>query len=183
MFLIKNAKSIIFLGDTVEIINEINTTLKIVTGNNLPYNLHIEICNEQDMAKRYGLYAKKIWNEPIRGFCVPSEIKFIFVLRDSLDKMMLTIGHELGHVLTTTLSSKISEEAKAYAFEIMWLFAIKENNIMNLSSLIDLSKLGTPAANGVHDVAFRWVNSFLIEKKNIEEVYSDLLTGDLVICE
>ena len=49
---------------------------------------------------------------------------------------MLTIGHELGHVLTKTLSRHHDEEAKAYAFSLVWIDAIKKNNIANLSGAI-----------------------------------------------
>src|SRR3989338_4089818 len=53
----------------------------------------------------------------------------IFVLNGSLGRVLLTIGHELGHALSLPLSSPHDEEAKAYAFSLAWMNVIKEHNI------------------------------------------------------
>src|SRR3989338_853413 len=96
----------------------------------------------------------------------------IFVLNDSLARVLLTIGHELGHVLTETLDHVHDEEAKAYAFSLVWMKTIKEHNIANLQNTIILEN---PAENGLHNVAFAFVTKLLKEGKDIWEIYNGLI--------
>ncbi len=96
----------------------------------------------------------------------------IFVLNDSIGKVMLTVGHELGHVLTPTLGYKQDEEAKAYAFSLMWMKAIKEHNIAGLADAIVTE---CPAENGLHNVAFEFVEKLLKAGKKAGEIYTQLI--------
>ncbi|MEK7835220.1 MAG: hypothetical protein AAB298_03600, partial [Pseudomonadota bacterium] len=82
-----------------------------------------------------------------------------FAVAGNLDEVMLVIGHELGHVLSPTLSNGRAEEAKAFAFEMAWANAIFTNDIAGLQSSINEAALSMkPAQNGLHDLAFasRW---------------------------
>lgn len=96
----------------------------------------------------------------------------IFVKNDYLARVMLTIGHELGHVLTETLTDAHSEEAKAYAFSLMWMQVIKEHNIADLQEAIILE---SPAENGLHNVAFAYVSKLIARGKKVRDVYLELV--------
>lgn len=178
-----HTKPPMFYGVVSDIIEEINKTAKLILGHTLPQNLNIEFCDKNFFGKKYQQFSNKVWTENIRGFSVNGHTKYIYVLYDNLLSMMLTLGHEIGHILTPARQNSITEEAKAYAFEMIWLSKIKEENILSLSSSIDLSKLGTPQANGIHDVAFKWVNSFIMDNKTPKEIYDDIVSGELVIVE
>ena len=88
-----------------------------------------------------------------------------------MDRVMVTLGHELGHVMARRLNNSRDEEAKAFAFCIAWLRAIKKHNIANLSTCI---KLGRPAENGLHNKALDFVLNLI--NKGIEplEIFDDL---------
>lgn len=96
----------------------------------------------------------------------------IFVLNGSLGTVMLTIGHELGHVLTATLPTPHEEEAKAYAFSLEWMRVIKEHNVANLKDALILEQ---PAENGLHNVAFRFVHDLIKSGLKAAEVYRQLV--------
>ena len=85
---------------------------------------------------------------------------------------MLTIGHELGHVLTETLDNPHDEEAKAYAFSLVWMNVIQEQNIAGLSSAIVTER---PAENGLHNVAFRFVEMIIRTGEEAWAVYNNLI--------
>ena len=96
----------------------------------------------------------------------------IFVLNDTLARVLLTLGHELGHVLTQTLDNPHDEEAKAYAFSLVWMKAIKEHDIAGLSDAIVTER---PAENGLHNVAFGFVERLLQTGKEVGEIYVELI--------
>lgn len=98
----------------------------------------------------------------------------IFVLEGSLGRVLLTIGHELGHVLTDTLENAHDEEAKAYAFSLVWMKAIQEKNIAGLGNAF-ISEL--PAENGLHNVAFRWVQGLVKNGMELWELYREIVEG------
>ena len=77
---------------------------------------------------------------------------------NQLDALLLVIGHEIGHVLTETLPNKHDEEAKAFAFSIEWAKTIKKHNIAGLGINIKQDLDFEPARNGLHDVAFSFVD-------------------------
>ena len=104
------------------------------------------------------------------------QISEVFILNDNLGRVMLTIGHELGHVLTPALESPLDEEAKAYAFSLEWMKAIKKHNIANLKEAIITEN---PAHNGLHNVAFSFVNKMLREGNESREVYQELIEKKL----
>ena len=87
---------------------------------------------------------------------------------------MVTIGHEIGHVVAPTLRNKHDEEAKAFAFEFAWVKAIRENNI---GALADCLRETIPADNGLHNVAFGFVLDFMKKGKDALELHLDLVRG------
>lgn len=102
----------------------------------------------------------------------------IFVLNDSLARVMLTIGHELGHVFTETLENKHDEEAKAYAFSLAWMNLIKDHNIADLADAIVTER---PAENGLHNVAFFFVDRMMRAGAGAIELWKGLVEGKLFV--
>ena len=77
--------------------------------------------------------------------------------------------------LKQMLKNSVEEEAKAFAFEIAWMKAIREHNIGNLAGSIETGIL-SPANNGIHDVAFNFVRGLLKEKTALE-AYWEIAAG------
>ena len=102
----------------------------------------------------------------------------IFVLNGTLARVMLTIGHELGHVLTETLPNPQDEEAKAYAFSLAWMQIIQEHNIGNLGNSFITE---TPANNGLHNVAFEFVHKLIKQGRKAWEVYLGLVKRNILL--
>ena len=100
----------------------------------------------------------------------------VFVLEGSLARVLLTLGHELGHVLTPTLASMHNEEAKAFAFSFAWMDIIKEHNIANLKDAFIEER---PAENGLHNIAYGLVQKAIAGGKRAWQVYLDVISGDL----
>ena len=103
----------------------------------------------------------------------------IFIKENDLDKVMLVIGHELGHVLTPTLPNMHDEEAKAFAFELAWMEAIVEDNIANLKENISLDF--KPAANGLHDVAFGFVKNLVNTGKKALDILEQIVGREISV--
>ena len=99
----------------------------------------------------------------------------IFILNGSLGRVLLTIGHELGHVLTPTLDNPHDEEAKAYAFSYVWMKIIQELNIAGLKNVIVNEN---PAPNGLHDKAFAFIQHLWQQGKTHWEIYCNLLSRE-----
>ena len=103
----------------------------------------------------------------------------IFIKEDLLDKVMLTLGHELGHVLTKRLNNNKDEEAKAFAFSIAWMRTIKQHNIGNLATSIQLDQ---PARNGLHDVALDFILNKVKQKEPLD-VWKQITNGDINVSD
>src|SRR3989344_3321651 len=104
----------------------------------------------------------------------------IFVLNGSLGRVLLTIGHELGHDLSLPFARPHDEEAKAYAFSLAWMNVVKEHNIAGLQNAFISEQ---PAENGLHNVAFAFVQQLLQQEKTAEEIHSSLIRGELSVPE
>lgn len=113
------------------------------------------------------------------GFAINKNLPEVFIMENHLDILMLTVGHELGHVFTKTLTNNHSEEAKAFAFEIAWIKTIIEHNIAGLRFSFRLDP--KPANNGLHDVAFSFVKSWLVKGKKALELYWELAKGSVTV--
>ncbi|MCK4589432.1 MAG: hypothetical protein KAT77_03250 [Nanoarchaeota archaeon] len=158
-----------FIGDAEQIQEEIQEAFLKTTEKEFPPDIQITICEPNQF--------KKIISQPgVRGISFnrkeSGQTSEIFVLNDDLASVMLTIGHELGHVISKPLKDKRLEEAKAFAFSKAWMKTIKQHNIANLRSAITLEN---PANNGIHDIAHQFVNKF--KDKNPLELYWEIVGG------
>ena len=98
----------------------------------------------------------------------------IFVIEGSLASVMLTVGHEIGHVLSKTLDDPALEEAKAYSFSFAWMDVIRDNDIAGLAGAF-VSTL--PAANGIHDKGYNLVKKLIVDGQNPFSIYRDLIVS------
>ena len=175
-FLIPYRPATQFIEDAEEIEDHIKEAFEATTGKELPKNIMINVVEKEELKRIHKRNSGK-WSDGIQGFALNTEIKQIFVKKNDLDKMMLVIGHEIGHVLTPTLPNSKDEEAKAFAFELAWMDAIVENNIAGLKMNINPQ----PANNGLHNVAFNFVKEIIKEGKSSFDVYKDIAKRFLTI--
>ena len=164
-----------FIDDNDEIKSIANETFELMMVEKLPDNISISIMALNDFMLLHSGFGK--WNNGILGFSINAEIKKIFVRENHLDTLLLVIGHEIGHVFTETLPNKHDEEAKAFAFSIEWAKTIKKHNIANLGSSIKDGFDFEPARNGLHDVAFSFVDFMLKKGRKAMELQKDLIKG------
>lgn len=158
-----------FIGDAEQIQEEIQEAFLKTTGFEFPPDVEITICSQP--------HFKKMLNQPgVRGLSInrkeTGQVSEVFVLNDDLGSVMLTIGHEIGHVLSKSLPDKRLEEAKAFAFSKAWMKTIKKHNIADLQNAIVLDN---PAHNGIHDVAHAFIDKF--KNKNPLTLYWEIVGG------
>lgn len=166
---LKQGKEGKFIGKAEDIKDYIVDTFEKIFHARFPNNIHLTVSNEKEfrkLAPHPGTIGLSL-NRGKEGL-----ISEIFVLNDALARVMLTIGHELGHVLTETLDNPHDEEAKAYAFSLVWMKAIKEHDIAGLADALVTER---PAENGLHNVAFRFVERLLHAGKEVGEIYGELI--------
>lgn len=170
LFLRPNRPITRFINTSEEVEELVKKTFKTVTEKELQ-NVIIKVCSEEELKE---LDSK--WHKGILGFSINNGIiaNQIFVKNDFLDRLLITIGHEIGHVFTSPLKNRHNEEAKAFAFEFAWVKAIKENNIGNLGNCL---RQGMPANNGLHNIAFGFVLDFVNKGKDALELHWDLVRG------
>ncbi len=167
---LKPGKQSIFVGDAQQIRPFIEDAFQHMFNQPFPTDIKITICNESEFRKiapSPGTIGLSI-NRRQQGL-----LSEIFVLNDSLARVLLTFGHELGHVLTKTLPNPHDEEAKAYSFSIAWLNLIKEHNIANLQDTIITE---TPAHNGLHNVAFNFISKLLKQGQDAWNIYTQIIS-------
>ena len=167
-----------FIGASNEVINYIKETFMHLTGEEFPDDIVISVCNKKQMKKIH-----PGWHESIQGFAInrkdQGKVNEIFVLNNELDKLMLIIGHEIGHVMSMQLENPVEEEAKAFAFSLAWMDAIVKNNIANLAGSININT--KPANNGIHNAAFDFVAKYIKQGKNALDVFKLLMNNKLKI--
>lgn len=167
----------IFVGDASEIKEFVEEAFMLTAGSPFPDDVRIAVVSEKELAKIHSKIGGN-WDPSIQGFAINRKkhglVSEIFVKKGELDKLMLTLGHEIGHVLTKQLDNKINEEAKAFAFSLAWMKTIKEHNIANLSTAIKLDK---PAKNGVHNVALDFVLNLTAGGKRALDIFESLVKG------
>jgi len=180
-FLNPNRPGSAFVGDAKEIQEFIEEAFLATTGREFPKDIIVHVVDEQQMKKAHSIFGNN-WNPEIQGFAINRKdrglINEIFIKKGELDRIMLTIGHEIGHVLTKKLADAREEEAKAFAFSLAWMKAIKENNIANLAASISLSR---PAMNGIHNVALDFVLGQRTKGFDALNIFYDLVGGRLKI--
>ncbi len=164
-----------FVGQAEEIRGFIEETFEQVFQTPFPEDIKISVCNSEQFRKiaphpsTLGLSL----NRRKQGL-----LSEIFVLNDSLARVMLTIGHELGHVLTETLDNPHDEEAKAYAFSLVWMNTIREFDIAGLASAIVTER---PAENGLHNVAFKFVEKVIKAGEEVWNLYINLIRRKVTV--
>lgn len=129
-------------------------TFVLMMNKKLPDNISINILSLGGFKKAHSQFGR--WSNGILGFSLNGIQKQVFVREGRLDAVTLVLGHEIGHVMTNTLSNWHDEEAKAFAFSIEWARTIKKHNIANLA--LSIKEQFEPARNNLHDVAYSFVN-------------------------
>ena len=176
-FLNLNRPKTVFIGDAAEIKELVEEAFMLTTGKPFPDDVRISVVSKEQLQKIHSKIGGN-WDPGIQGFAVNRKklglVSEIFVKKGELDRLMLTIGHEIGHCLTRQLDNRINEEAKAFAFSIEWMKIIKENNIANLSTAI---KLERPANNGLHNVALDFVLDLISKGRKALDICFDLTNG------
>lgn len=122
----------------------------------LPEDISINILPFEEFKALHSRFGA--WSSGILGFSINGNSKKIFVRENRLDELMIVLGHEIGHVLTRTLPNRHDEEAKAFSFSIEWAKTIKKHNVADLGSSIKDEISFNPARNGLHDIAFAFVD-------------------------
>lgn len=172
-FLNSNRPLTRFVGDSKEIEDEIKEAFKLTTGKELPQDIIIRVCDKSELRAIHEMN-NGIWSDGIQGFAINRKgrgISEVFVGKGDMAHVMLTLGHEIGHVLTKNLPNPVDEEAKAFAFSMAWMNAIYENNIADLKVCINPN----PAQNGVHNKAFDFVAGRIEQGNKAINIYADLI--------
>ena len=175
--LLKQRRPLTQFVEDAEEIKEISVTaFEALTGQPFPDDIVVRVCSEEEMKKMHSANGGT-WSAGIMGFAInrhpyPSAI---FVRKNHLDALMLTVGHELGHVLSQRLDDALDEEAKAFAFELAWVKTIVDNNIAGLGA--NFNPDFTPASNGLHDKAFAFVQKTVNKGKEALKVFWELAKG------
>jgi len=163
-----------------EIMPFVREAFEKTTGKEFPSNaVKIAILSEEAFREVHEAHSGA-WSPGVQGFAINTNgkgIQKIFAKRNNTAELMLTIGHEIGHVMTGTLSDIKDEEAKAFAFSMAWMHAIRQNNIAGIAQCINPN----PAKNGVHDTAFEFVITQAERGKSAMQIYEELAKGELTI--
>ena len=164
-----------FVATEDEIMPYVEEAFKLTTGKELPADFTLKLCDTDELVMAHNFF-NGIWNNGIQGFCINRKgfgTSRVFVKKDDIARMLLTIGHELGHLQTNSLKG-VEEEAKAFAFSIEWMKKIKENNIAGLENVI-VNEM--PAENGLHNIAFDYVIKLLHQDMNPMEIFEHVVNG------
>lgn len=164
-----------FVVDNSEAKQIAEEAFELMLNQKMPDNISLNILPFNELKSIHSGFGA--WNNGILGFSINGSSKQIFVRENNLDALLLVIGHEIGHVLTDSLPNKHDEEAKAFAFSIEWAKTIKQHNIANLGSSIKDELDLQPARNGLHDVAFSFVNSMVKKGRKAINLHEDLVRG------
>ncbi|MBI2102178.1 hypothetical protein HYT53_06220 [Candidatus Woesearchaeota archaeon] len=164
-----------FIDDNDKIKDIVKEAFELMTGKKLPDEISISILPFDEFRLLHSGFGA--WSNGILGFSINGKKKQVFVRENHLDALMLVIGHEIGHVLTDVLPNRHDEEAKAFAFSIEWAKTIKNHNIDNLGLGIKDSIDFQPARNGLHDVAFAFVDFMVKKGRKAIELHKDLVKG------
>ena len=162
-----------FVDDSDEVRSIAEETFELMMKQESPKNISINVLPFEEFKVIHSRFGA--WSNGILGFSINGNNKKIFVRENHLDALMLVIGHEIGHVSTETLSNKHDEEAKAFAFSIEWAKTIKKHNIANLGLSIKEDIDFQPARNGLHDIAFAFVDFMVKKGRKAMELHNDLV--------
>lgn len=161
-----------FIAAAEEIEGLVRETFEKTTAEPFPDTIVVRVLEKEDMKVVHAATASN-WSDTIQGFSLnTSPVQQVFVKAGDLDKVMVVVGHEIGHVLTPSLANAHDEEAKAFAFECAWVEAIMKHNIGNLKNNFTLDL--QPAQNGLHDIASTFVKNLVRKGKDALEMYKEL---------
>ena len=167
-----------FIGAADEVIDHIKETFMLMTGREFPDDIVVNICDKKQMKN-----AHPSWHDGIQGFAInrknEGKISEIFALNGELDKLMLTIGHEIGHVMSRQLENPVEEEAKAFAFSFAWMDTIVKHDIGGLAGNINIST--RPANNGIHNAGFDFVAKLLKQGKDAFDIFAGIISRSLMM--
>jgi hypothetical protein len=175
IFLSPSRQKARFIDDNNEAKVIAEEIFELMMGEPLPIGISINILPFDDFKALHSKFGP--WSGGILGFSINSNEKKIIVRENHLDSLMLVIGHEIGHVLTQALPNKHDEEAKAFAFSIEWAKTIKKHNVANLGLNIKDDVDFEPARNGLHDVAFNFVDFMVKKGRKALQLHDDLVKG------
>lgn len=178
---LRQGSSARFVGDAAEIQSDIEDAFRATTGEEMPKDIIVHVLDYNEFRKAHKQHSGA-WNEGIMGFSINTNgrgASNVFARADQLDRLMLTIGHEIGHVLTSALKNMHDEEAKAFAFSLAWMDAIRKNNIAGIGKNI----LPEPANNGLHDTAFAFVQALMKYGSSAWDAFKQIASGALTITE
>ncbi len=159
--------------DNDEIKNIAEEIFELMMKEKMHDDISINILSLNDFKALHSQFGS--WSNGILGFSINGDKKLVFVRENNLDELMIVIGHEIGHVLTRPLPNKHDEEAKAFAFSIEWARTIKKHNIANLGLSIKEDFDFRPAKNGLHDLAFSFVDFMIKRGRKALQLHDDLI--------
>ena len=172
-FLEQTAPALPVVQETSMILPLVEQTFQLLTDEALPKNLRIHILDELSL-RTFHATIGGTWSPGIQGFSLNKHgvgVSEIYVKQAPLDNVMLTIGHEIGHVLSPSLVHSAEEEAKAFAFSMAWVNTIREHNIGNIAG----SFREHPAQNGVHDIGFAWASQLVQKGKTAAQAFMSIV--------
>ncbi len=160
-----------FVGEAGAVQGFIEEAFELMMGRAFPDSIRVSVLGDSEFnalcshAGTLGLAINR---------CEQGLLSDVFVRAGSLARVMLTVGHEIGHVLTPALNNSVQEEAKAFAFSFAWMDVISKYDIAGLG---DSFISENPAHNGLHDVACHYVWNLMNTGVKAREVYEQIVSG------
>jgi len=161
-----------FVNESSTILPFVKDAFKVTTGKDMP-EIQVFLLDDETFKDAYESFGSK-YKLGLQGFSINGKDRLVFAKKDYLDRVMLTIGHEIGHVLSMPLQSQLDEEAKAFSFSVAWMRAIVQNNIAGLQMSIEEN----PAKNGLHDVAYEFVRQRIDKGENALDLFVKFAIGE-----
>jgi len=184
IFLTKERVPTKFVENFQEIKEYAEDAFKKLMDEGFPKDVLVNVCTWEELKREYPQFMDKCRTE-VLGFAINRKhlalASIIFVKKDSLDRLLLTLGHEIGHVLSKQLSSSVDEEAKAFAFSIAWAETIRKSNIAGLKNSI--RTIINPAENGIHDKALDFVLKQIKLGKKPFELFKEFSNSNISVEE
>ena len=167
-FLNPNRQLTAFIGDAAQIREFAEEAFFKTTGMEFPNDIAVRVLDENH------------FREGLQGFAVnrkeQGQISDVVVKQNTMDRVMVILGHEIGHVMSRRLNDARSEEAKAFAFSMEWIKQIKKHNIAGLSCSVCNDRA---ANNGIHDKALEFVINQIQEGKKPMQIVRELVSGEI----
>ncbi|MBU0535821.1 MAG: hypothetical protein KKE20_02565 [Nanoarchaeota archaeon] len=179
IFLNRDRPAARFIGSSEDIKDYIKDAFEKTAGKALPEDMMIRVVSQNELRELHEEFGGQ-WNPGIQGFAINKKgfgQSMIICKEDELDRLLVTVGHEIGHVINFPLPEKLDEEAKALAFEMAWLRILQEHNIAGMKRSINLNAM--PARNGLHDVAFDFVIKLIRQGRECFDIIKDLMQNKI----